>query len=128
MELSLFIAKILGIMHVTMGFGLVLKKKHYYKMFKKLIKDSDTIFLFGLFSLLIGTIIVLTHQVWGHHWNILITIYGWLALAKGVSILLFPHHISELTKMLMKKDSMILIAGQASIIIGVLFAVAGFGG
>jgi hypothetical protein len=52
---------------------------------------------YGFLSLFLGLASVLLHNVWELNWHVLITIFGWLALIKGILVIAWPE-ISKNTK------------------------------
>ncbi|MCV7069115.1 hypothetical protein H7H51_31435 [Mycolicibacterium farcinogenes] len=52
---------------------------------------------YGFMSLFLGLASVLLHNAWELNWHVLITIFGWLALIKGVIVIAWPE-VSKNTK------------------------------
>ncbi|MGV0811662.1 hypothetical protein ABQF34_06835 [Mycolicibacterium boenickei] len=65
---------------------------------KRLIVENRAFGLtYGYLSLFLGLTSVLLHNVWEMNWHVLITIFGWLALIKGVIVIAWPE-VSKNTK------------------------------
>lgn len=65
---------------------------------KRLIVENRAFGLtYGYLSLFLGLISVLLHNVWTMDWHVLITIFGWMALLKGIIVIAWPE-ISKNTK------------------------------
>lgn len=65
---------------------------------KRLIVENRAFGLtYGYLSLFLGLISVLLHNIWTMDWHVLITIFGWLALLKGIIVIAWPE-ISKNTK------------------------------
>ncbi|MBN3509843.1 hypothetical protein JYB55_13440 [Mycolicibacterium septicum] len=65
---------------------------------KRLIVENRAFGLtYGYLSLFLGLASVLLHNVWELNWHVLITIFGWLALIKGVIVIAWPE-VSKNTK------------------------------
>lgn len=65
---------------------------------KRLIVENRAFGLtYGYLSLFLGLTSVLLHNVWELNWHVLITIFGWLALIKGVIVIAWPE-VSKNTK------------------------------
>jgi len=82
METSIFIAQIIGLAYLSLGIGLLFNKDYYKDVFDKLINDSSFMMLGGMFSLIIGMLILHTHSVYTSDWRIVITLFGWAATVK----------------------------------------------
>lgn len=98
MDNSIFIARVLGIVYVVVGFAFVGNKKLYKHLVKDLLKHDGTLFLWGMFTLVIGAMVSVAHPYMEIQWNLLITLIGWLATIKGASIMLFPNEMHKLVK------------------------------
>ena len=53
-------------------------------------KKGFMLYFFGIFALIIGLLVVLSHNVWEADYRVVITIIGWLALIKGIAYLTLP--------------------------------------
>ena len=124
METSIFIAKLFGVVYLVIGFGVLINGKFYKKMFDSFLKELGTIYLGGFMALIAGLVILLTHNVW-EGWPILITVFGWLALLKGVWILVFPGSMVKVAEGMFKKMSMSWI-GAFAMVMGGIFCYFGF--
>jgi len=119
-----YLAEVWGISIVAVSLSLLVKEK-YLKRVLASIEDDATLFLWGLISLVIGLAMILAYNVWDKNWQIIITLFGWAALLKGLAILFFP----ELTKFLTKKmenKSWIPIALVIGVFIGLIITYLGF--
>lgn len=114
----MFIAKVYGIVYVAFGLGLLINTKFYKKIFKEMYDNTTFIFSWGIFATIVGFLIILNHNIWESSWVVLVTITGWLALIKGLSMLIFPNFIGFSKKWFDNKGFLMFIA---------LFALA-FGG
>lgn len=105
MDTSIFLAKVSGL---YLGIIAVAMLIHGQK-FRNLIPEmSSPIFTFigGAIALLLGILIVVSHNVWVAKWPVLITILGWLALIKGVVRLLF-FGVSTTINEVYRKNSLV---------------------
>ncbi len=98
MALSNYLAEIWGISLVVVSLALLIKETHLKRLFAE-IETEENFFLWGLISFVIGISTVLAHNIWIKDWRVIITIFGWAALIKGLSLLFTP----ELAKKWVKK-------------------------
>ena len=108
METSLYIGKILGPSILIVGLGLMLNLEHYRKVMDDYCKNTALSFFFGIIPLVIGIAIVLAHNVWVADWRVIITIYGWGGVMKGVWLTLFPEAIPKVIKAYQKSSHLLL--------------------
>jgi hypothetical protein len=94
MEISVLIAKIIAIIYIALGVGLLVNKKHYQVALKKMLANTSYLFLGGFFATIMGFLIIENHNYWVRNWTVLITITGWAALIKGVFLIAFPKYFS----------------------------------
>src|SRR5687768_6945379 len=96
METSIFLAKVIGLFGAISTLAIIIRYKLYLVMEENAGKNPTTIYLSGFLFLLPGVLVVASHQVWTWDWRVIITIFGWLILVKGIMRILFPDTIKKL--------------------------------
>ena len=91
MDLSIFLAKALGIWMTISGVALLKNPESIKTIGHELAKEKMPLFISGMFALLIGILLVVSHNVWLLGWPLWITLLGWASLIKGISFLVFPN-------------------------------------
>lgn len=125
MELSILIAKIIGVIYLSFGVGLLFNPQFYKNEIPKLIENTSYLILGGFLAIIIGLLIVDNHNYWVKNWTVVITIIGWIALLKGILLLAFPT-LSKIYKPLFKSENFYKILGPLVLIFGLLFTYLGF--
>lgn len=125
MEVSVFIAQILGVVYVVIGLGLLINQDYYMKMYKEMVKSSSYIFLAAALALILGIVLVLIHNFWVGSWEVIITIFAWISLVKGVLLLLFPASMMKLNMSLVSRG-MLVAGGLFSLILGIVLGYFGY--
>ncbi len=123
METSILVAKILGIAYISIGLGVLFSPGHYKKLFSDFDKNPTFVYLGGIMALLAGFLIVNFHNIWIKDWVVVITVVGWLALVKGVLLLIAPKVILGMSKPLLKNLKLI---GLFALVLGLLVSYLGF--
>lgn len=126
METSIFIAKLLAVYYLTAGVGMLLNGDYYRKEFLKMFDNALFMFYGGIMALTIGLVMIHFHNFWVKDWTVVITIFGWGALIKGVFLIVFPRSFNWF-KPLFKSKSLIKVMTIAVLLIGTFFAWMGFG-
>jgi hypothetical protein len=95
MERSVFLAKLIGPLFLTIALGLLLNQNTYWGMIDEVIRHPTPIgnmliYLSGLLSMLAGLAMVNVHPLWTRDWRVLITIIGWLMLIGGIVRIALP--------------------------------------
>lgn len=89
MDKSLFLAEFWGWYLIIFFFILVINTK---RINQKLvyIKDEKLLIIFSIIAIIVGLLNVLFHNIWTNDWRIIITLFGWLPLIKGIIFFAFP--------------------------------------
>ena len=93
METAIIVAKIIGIIYVSFGIGLLLNGPFYKREIPKMIESSSFLMLGGFVAIILGVYIIEKSFNWQDNWTIIITIIGWIALIKGIILIAFPTFI-----------------------------------
>ena len=120
------IFQILSIVYIAVGVGMLINPDFYRRMFEDFIEHVSVMYLGGVMALGIGYLILAFHNTWTEDLSVIITIIGYLALIKGIAILVQPKLIVGLAKVMTEKPGLLRIEGIAVVIIGVGFSFLGF--
>ena len=126
METSIFLAKVMGIYLAIEGLALIINKKYLIRAIKEMLKTKGVIYVFSFFTLILGILLVVGHNVWTADWVGLVTLLGWLVLIKGVLNVLFPKIGLKVAEKFMP-SAWYTGTGVVLIIIGAYLAAKGFG-
>jgi len=96
METSIFLAKLLGPLLAIVALSILMNGNTFNHILKEFPKSSYVLYLSGLMAYAMGALIVLNHNVWVMDEFVIITVLGYLALVKGILILLFPDGMVKL--------------------------------
>jgi len=123
---SVLIAKILGPYCIIVVIGVMCNLKFYQRIIGDFFKNAALLYLGGVMALLFGIVIVLFHNVWVADWPVIITIFGWGGLIKGIWLIVFPNTAGKLTQAYQKKSSLLVVHLIIVLVIGVLLTVKGY--
>jgi hypothetical protein len=98
MELSIFLAKAIGLYYVIVSLGMILNGARIKVLLIEIMKNQALLFVTGFFALIIGILLVTSHNIWVVDWRVLITLMGWGALMKGVMRVTLPQFMIETSK------------------------------
>ncbi|MFA5023921.1 MAG: hypothetical protein WC523_03130 [Patescibacteria group bacterium] len=121
-EVQMF--QILGLFYFAAGLGMMINPGFFKKMLGNMAESPLAIYLGAIMALAVGYLLVTFHNVWTLHWTILITIIGWVALIKGLFILVFPTSSIKMTSKMGEK--MLTFGGIIVAILGAVLIVLGF--
>ncbi len=89
METSLFLAQFWGWFMVTFFFLLIIYPKRIKQLFE-FARDDKFLILFSVIAIILGLLSVIAHNVWVADWRLIITLFGWFTLIKGITQFAFP--------------------------------------
>ncbi len=89
-------------------------------------KNAALLFYGGLSALVIGVVIILTHNVWVANWTVIITIIGWAGLIKGIWIIVFPNTVSKFMQAYQKNENLLMVHSIGVLIFGAVLTFFGF--
>lgn len=93
MELSLFLAKLLGLYLVIVCLAALYNRELVPTLVRELGSNTSVLVFSGTIHLILGLLVILSHNVWSADWRVIITLLGWLTLLKGVLRLFFPQKV-----------------------------------
>ena len=125
MELSLYLAQLLGVVFVVVGLALLIRLNHYQKMYKGILKNDQLLTFSGLAALVIGVVLVLAHNVWVQSWEVIITILAWVSVVKGVLLMLVPEELGGMFTGWFKGKGFLVFGGLFYLVIGVVLCYFG---
>jgi hypothetical protein len=95
---SVFLALIIGGYATLMSLAFLIHRERYKKMIVEYANNHALMTLSSAIGLILGLLIVTSHNVWVGNWRILITLTGWFLLIKGVVCLFFPEKMTNWAK------------------------------
>lgn len=117
MNYSILIAQFVGPIYLAIGLGILLGNVNMKKLMDDFMKSDGLMYLGGLMAFAFGIAVLRVHNVWVQDWTVIITIFGWLSLIKGVTLVAFPNKMREFSKKLVT-NQYITFATWFTLIIG----------
>lgn len=126
METSVFIARIFGLCYLIIGIGFIFNRKAFQQLMDDFCKNAALLFYGGLLALVIGLVIILTHNVWVANWTVIITIIGWIGLIKGIWIIVFPDTVYKFMQAYQRNKNLLIVHSIVALIFGAVLTFFGF--
>lgn len=126
MENSIFLAKILGPYCIIVAIGIMFNLRTYQKVMEDFLKNAALFYLGGVFALIIGFLLVLSHNVWIADWRVIITIFGWLALIKGIWLIILPNTIIKITQAYQRNAALLVFHSFLLLALGIFLSIKGY--
>jgi uncharacterized membrane protein HdeD (DUF308 family) len=96
MDASLFLAKLVGLYLLILGVLGILRHREMKSLGKELATSKVSLAISGEISLLFGLVIAIDHSIWESSWRVLITIFGYLLILKGIMRIAYPARVQRL--------------------------------
>ncbi|MCL9684841.1 hypothetical protein [Legionella maioricensis] len=126
MDTSKFLSKVLGLYLLIIGVAMFVDMHQFTRYVYKLVNDAPLMFVTGFFTLILGLLMVVSHNVWELHWRLIITIIAWLTLFKGASIIFFPEFIDHLSLSFVHHLNFAYASASFDFLLGALLTYLGF--
>ncbi|KTD19025.1 hypothetical protein [Legionella jordanis] len=95
---SYFLAQIVGMYFLIMAIIMLARVNFYRRIITGLTGNYGTIVVAASFALIVGLIMVLTHNFWLWTPHVMVTIVGWLILIKAILWLSIPDTMAAISK------------------------------
>ncbi|RMX17901.1 hypothetical protein EAS68_09710 [Legionella jordanis] len=118
MELTLFLGKVIGWYFVIVALWIVIRQELANGIISETIAHRALLFFMAIITLILGLMIVISHNVWVMGWPVIITIVGWLMLIGGLLRLFFPEIGVRIAQAWLRKPVYFWIAAAIYLIIG----------
>ena len=90
-ETTLFLTRVFGLYLSIVGVLLLFAKERVGERITQLLESPETRFFSAVVTLMIGILLIVSHNVWTMNWVVLITILSWWVLVKGLLRLFVPE-------------------------------------
>ena len=124
MGLSNFLANIWGLSFIIVALSLLIYQKNIKRLFE-LAKNEINLFFCGVCSSVVGITMILAHNLWVSDWRVIVTLLGWISLARGIMLLFLPEMVINLHKK-MEDNRWLSPALVVTVLLGCILIYFGF--
>ena len=125
MQVTIYLGQIIAIFWTIMGLALIVHNQRFKKIFTEILDKPALLAISGFVTLVIGAILIVTHNIWGWTFPGLITLIGWLILVQAILRLLFPAFLVKKCKRMLTKNYLIFI-GWVILLVGLFIGYMSF--
>jgi hypothetical protein len=126
MPTSIFIAKLMGPILFAVGISILIDEKSIRAMAKDVLRSHALLYIFGIFDLLLGLVLVVIHNLWVMDWRVIITLIGWISVVRGIVRMLFTPFIIKNGPKLIKKQGLLMSVAIVMLILGAALSYYGY--
>lgn len=116
MDITLLVAKILGIYLVVSGLFLIFKGKTIPHLLKDFFDHPATVYLTGIILIFLSSMYLIQYNIWDGTWQALITLVAWAVMLKGILYIFAPGILNE--SVIKKFKGLFGVYGLIAIIVG----------
>lgn len=103
---------------IVVGLSLLLRARIWIAALAGAASHPLTPLLSGLYALLMGLVVVLSHNLWVKDLRVLVTLLGWLALVSGAVLLIIPEVYSYMLRRIPITPQLIALRGFIRLVLG----------
>ena len=124
---SKLIGGMIGPLMVALGCAMLINRELFPVIADQISHDYGLILLSGILSLLAGIAIVRVHNVWSAGWQIIITLFGWLAVLGGLTRMWVPQMAGPIADSFAATPAALLVAGVVLVALGGFLSYKAYG-
>lgn len=94
--ITTYLATVIGWYLVVVSLLLLCRYEHIKRVTKDIMAQPGQFFIVGIITLLLGLLLVTSHNIWLWGWPVVITVFSWLVLVGGLIRLYFPEKTLEM--------------------------------
>lgn len=126
METTLFLAKVFGLYLIAMAVVLACRRKALGLMVEGFAGNPALAYFASVVALVLGLVLVVSHNVWLAGWPLVITILSWVVLLKALAFLLLPFDAMARVMRWFNRPAWFAINGVILAALGLFLAGKGF--
>lgn len=125
--LTIYLAQLIGLATLVLSASLFLRREFYIETMQALIDDRPLLLIIATTRLVMGLAIVLAHNLWsGSALTIVVTLFGWVTLIRGLLLLLLPAERVDHVFAALQFERHYYIYATLPLLLGAYLTYAGF--
>jgi hypothetical protein len=126
MNISKFLSKALGIYLLIVSVAMFINMQQFAIQINYLVNDKALMFVVGFFTLILGILMVISHNIWQWNWRVIITLVAWLTLLEGTILITYPQLINQITIPFIDNAAYVYSGAGFDFILGLVLTYYGF--
>jgi len=121
------IFQLFGLAYTAVSLGGLLTKTDYIQnLLNEFATSPALLHLSGIMAVVVGFLLVTFHNVWVLDWTVIITIFGWLSLIKGLMLMALQGVYGKIFDYMSKRTTFLKVYSVLVLLLGIFFLVLGF--
>jgi hypothetical protein len=126
-RLTIYLGRLIGLFLLIVALSMLLDRDSIIEMATAILDDRALLLIVGLVALGVGLAIVIGHNFWsGGPLPIVVTLFGWSQLLRGLALLLLPAETQVAFFQLMRLEDFFYVYAGIPLVIGAYLTYAGF--
>ncbi len=124
---TIYLGRLIGLFLLIAALAMFLDRDSIVEMATALIDDRALLLIVGLIALVIGLAIVIGHNVWtGGLFPLVITLFGWSQLVRGLLLLFLPAEAQIAFFQIMRLEDFFYVYAGIPLLLGAYLTAVGF--
>ena len=119
-------ARVLGPVMLILGIAVGLRAETLPLLLAGFVQDAPLLLITGAFVLVLGAIMIAAHNVWNSPAAIVVSLLGWITLARGALVVLLPNVVTTIAPYVIRYAPAILAIGVVLALIGLWLTFVGW--
>lgn len=116
--MSLFLAMVIGWYLVIASVFMLVRHEQLHQVMSDVVAQRGLFFIAAIMTLILGLLMVVSHNLWVMGWPVLITIISWLVLLSGVLRMFCPDSARKMVQFFQEHPLRLKVAAVIYFIIG----------
>ena len=123
---TVFLSKLIGLYCLLIGLAMLTHKEGIGTAVKSIFHDPGLLLIGGLTAFMIGLATVLGHHVWSGAPAVIVSLFGWIALIKGIIFLFLPPAAAPRYFAALRYEQLFYVYAGLMLVLGAYLTYAGF--
>lgn len=110
LQIDIFLVQFWGMFIFVLSLIYLLKGKRGINELLEFSENKSWVSLVGYLALILGLTSINLCNNWTNDWRLLVTLFGWLSLLKGIFLLAFPRWVSKIVNFY-RHQTILIVAG-----------------
>ncbi|KTD04680.1 Integral membrane protein (PIN domain superfamily) [Legionella geestiana] len=116
-----FLVMVLGWYLVVVSVFLVMRQEELRAVMHEVISNRGLFFVLAFITLILGLMMVVSHNIWMMGWPVLVTLFSWLVLLTGLFRLFYPSMAMSVAKSFLDNPVRMRMTGVLLFVLGLFF-------
>lgn len=115
---TLFLATVIGWYLVIVSLYSLFQYEQLKSVAAEIMGQRGLFFVLAIMTLILGLLLVTSHNIWVMSWSVVITIFSWLVLISGVIRMFCPDTANKMRQSFLNNPVKMKIASVVSLLVG----------